>query len=44
MLIDGPKEVTISNGDGTARAEADPKFGSVLGKSLENFNYRNWCY
>jgi hypothetical protein len=28
----------VSNGDGTARAEADPKAGSVIGKALENFD------
>ena len=27
----------VSAGDGKARAEADPKIGSVIGKSLEDF-------
>jgi hypothetical protein len=30
-------DLMVSNGDGTARAEADPKAGSVIGKALENF-------
>jgi hypothetical protein len=30
-------DMMVSNGDGTARAEADPKVGSVIGKALENF-------
>jgi hypothetical protein len=28
----------VSNGDGTARAEADPKSGSIIGKALEDFD------
>ena len=31
-------DLMVSNGDGTARAEADPKAGSIIGKSLENFD------
>jgi hypothetical protein len=31
-------DLMVSNGDGTARAEADPKAGSVIGKALENFD------
>ena len=27
----------VSNGDGTARMERNPKIGSVIGKALENF-------
>jgi len=27
----------VSAGNGTARAEADPKMGSVIGKALEDF-------
>ena len=27
----------VSNGDGTARSEANPKVGTVIGKSLANF-------
>lgn len=27
----------VSNGDGTARAEKNPVFGSVIGKALESF-------
>jgi small nuclear ribonucleoprotein (snRNP)-like protein len=30
-------DMLVSAGDGKARAEADPKIGSVIGKSLENF-------
>lgn len=30
-------DLMVSNGDGTARAEADPKAGSIIGKALENF-------
>jgi hypothetical protein len=28
----------VSNGDGTARAEANPKMGSVIGKALQSFS------
>jgi hypothetical protein len=31
-------DLMVSNGDGTARAEADPATGSVIGKALENFD------
>jgi hypothetical protein len=31
-------DLMVSNGDGTARAEADPKAGSIIGKALENFD------
>jgi hypothetical protein len=31
-------DLMVSNGDGTARAEADPKAGAIIGKALENFN------
>jgi hypothetical protein len=31
-------DLMVSNGDGTARSEADPKAGSIIGKALENFN------
>ena len=31
-------DLMVSNGDGTARAEADPKVGTVIGKALENFD------
>jgi hypothetical protein len=30
-------DLMVSNGDGTARAEADPKAGAIIGKALENF-------
>jgi hypothetical protein len=30
-------DLMVSNGDGTARAEADPRAGSIIGKALENF-------
>jgi hypothetical protein len=30
-------QMMVSNGDGTARAENNPKMGSVIGKALENF-------
>jgi hypothetical protein len=30
-------DLMVSNGDGTARADADPKAGSIIGKALENF-------
>jgi hypothetical protein len=30
-------DLMVSNGDGTARAEADPRVGTVIGKALENF-------
>ena len=30
-------QMMVSNGDGTARAEKNPKMGSVIGKALENF-------
>jgi hypothetical protein len=28
----------VATGDGYARAEANPKMGSVIGKALENFD------
>jgi len=28
----------VSAGNGMARAEADPKMGSVIGKAIEDFN------
>jgi len=31
-------DMMVSAGNGTARAEADPKMGSVIGKALEDFN------
>ena len=31
-------DLMVSNGDGTARAEADPRAGSIIGKSLQNFD------
>jgi hypothetical protein len=31
-------DLMVSNGDGTARAEQDPKAGSIIGKALENFD------
>jgi hypothetical protein len=31
-------DMVVSNGDGTARAEENPQVGSVIGKSLEDFN------
>ena len=31
-------DLMVSNGDGTARAEADPKAGAIIGKALENFS------
>jgi hypothetical protein len=31
-------DMMVSNGDGTARAEADPKAGAIIGKALENFD------
>ena len=30
-------DLMVSNGDGTARSEANPKVGTVIGKSLANF-------
>ena len=30
-------DLMVSNGDGTARSDADPKAGSIIGKALENF-------
>ena len=30
-------DLMVSNGDGTARAEADPKAGAIIGKALEDF-------
>jgi hypothetical protein len=30
-------DLMVSNGDGTARAEQDPKAGAIIGKALENF-------
>jgi hypothetical protein len=31
-------DMMVSAGNGVARAELDPRPGSVIGKSLENFN------
>ena len=31
-------DMMVSNGDGTARSEANPQVGSVIGKALENFD------
>ena len=31
-------DLMVSNGDGTARADADPRVGTVIGKALENFD------
>jgi hypothetical protein len=31
-------DMLVSAGNGIARAEANPKLGSVIGKSLENFD------
>jgi len=31
-------DLMVSNGDGTARAEANPQVGTVIGKALENFD------
>ena len=31
-------DMVVSNGDGTARAESNPQVGSVIGKSLEDFD------
>ena len=31
-------DMMVSNGDGTARAEASPSIGTVIGKALENFD------
>ena len=31
-------DMMVSNGDGSARAEADPRVGTVIGKALEDFN------
>lgn len=31
-------DMMVSAGDGTARAEANPRMGSVIGKALENFD------
>jgi mucin-19 len=30
-------DLMVSNGDGTARAEADPRAGAIIGKALEDF-------
>jgi hypothetical protein len=30
-------DLMVSNGDGTARAETDPRAGAIIGKALENF-------
>jgi hypothetical protein len=30
-------DLMVSNGDGTARADSDPRAGSIIGKALENF-------
>ena len=34
-------DMLVSAGDGKARAEADPKIGSVIGKSLEDYEDGN---
>jgi hypothetical protein len=31
-------DMMVSNGDGTARSEKNPTFGSVIGKALQSFN------
>jgi hypothetical protein len=31
-------DLMVSNGDGTARAETDPRAGAIIGKALENFD------
>jgi hypothetical protein len=31
-------DIMVSAGNGQARAEADPKVGTVIGKALENFD------
>ena len=31
-------DMMVSAGNGAARAEANPKIGTVIGKALENFN------
>jgi hypothetical protein len=31
-------DMMVSNGNGVARSEADPKTGAVIGKALENFS------
>jgi hypothetical protein len=31
-------DMLVSAGNGRARAEADPKMGTVIGKALENFS------
>jgi hypothetical protein len=31
-------DMMVSAGNGAARAEAEPKIGSVIGKALENFD------
>jgi hypothetical protein len=31
-------DMMVSNGNGAARSEADPKTGAVIGKALENFS------
>jgi hypothetical protein len=31
-------DLMVSNGDGTARADQDPKAGAIIGKALENFD------
>jgi hypothetical protein len=31
-------DMMVSNGDGSARAEADPRVGTVIGKALEDFD------
>jgi len=40
-LVEGPiskGDMMVSAGNGRARAESDPKLGSVIGKALENFD------
>ena len=40
-LVEGPVskgDMMVSAGNGRARSESDPKMGSVIGKSLENFS------
>ena len=31
-------DLMVSNGDGTARAEADPRAGAIIGKALADFD------
>jgi hypothetical protein len=41
VKVQGPirkGDMLVSAGNGCARAESDPKLGSVIGKALENFD------